>query len=375
MAKQTLEREISKGTCHFCQGEFAKNKMTQHLKTCKARAALVTEQKGDPTRLLHLMVEGTNRPSYWMHLEVPAEATLSDVDDFLRAVWLECCGHLSEFTIGGESYISASENDWGGGLELLEGDSETTGEQTESKVVADQEQPLPSASEMASQIAQELTTELGADLKKMPVEEIEKKLEQMFAANLPSGMQTSALTALKPLLGYMASALQEGTLAEELEEFEEEGEEEQDMEVELGEVLNVGDKFSYVYDFGSSTNLSLLVIAERDGVMLMPPDEEEAEDEELDDDESQISLVIMAHNEPPAFVCRLCGKPGAFVSSSEEFNDLESSVFCESCAQKQQYPDELLPMVNSPRVGVCGYTGDSDEEDWEDDEDEDEDEE
>jgi len=33
------------------------------------------------------------------------------------------------------------------------------------------------------------------------------------------------------------------------------------MEAELGEVLNVGEKFSYVYDFGSSTTLSLRVIA------------------------------------------------------------------------------------------------------------------
>jgi len=32
-------------------------------------------------------------------------ATLAKLDDYLRAIWLECCGHLSKFTIGG----------WGGG--------------------------------------------------------------------------------------------------------------------------------------------------------------------------------------------------------------------------------------------------------------------
>src|SRR5215472_9878440 len=99
MAKQTTMKEISKGICHFCQGEFAKNKMTQHLKTCKARTAIVAKQDGQATRLLHLLVEGTYRPNYWMHLELPVEATLSDLDDFLRGIWLECCGHLSEFTI------------------------------------------------------------------------------------------------------------------------------------------------------------------------------------------------------------------------------------------------------------------------------------
>ena len=28
-------------------------------------------------------------------------ATLGDLDDYLRAIWLECCGHLSQFSIGG----------------------------------------------------------------------------------------------------------------------------------------------------------------------------------------------------------------------------------------------------------------------------------
>jgi hypothetical protein len=49
---------------------------------------------------------------YWMHLEAPADATLADLDDFLRAAWLECCGHLSAFTIGGVSYASSVDPDW-----------------------------------------------------------------------------------------------------------------------------------------------------------------------------------------------------------------------------------------------------------------------
>ncbi|MCX7681984.1 MAG: hypothetical protein N2508_08505 [Anaerolineae bacterium] len=55
-------------------------------------------------RLLHLRVEGHYSPEYWLHLEMPAAAVLADLDDFLRAVWLECCGHLSAFTIGKVRY-------------------------------------------------------------------------------------------------------------------------------------------------------------------------------------------------------------------------------------------------------------------------------
>ena len=31
-------------------------------------------------------------------------ATLEELDHYLRTIWLECCGHLSQFTIGGMLY-------------------------------------------------------------------------------------------------------------------------------------------------------------------------------------------------------------------------------------------------------------------------------
>src|SRR5206468_4265930 len=34
---------------------------------------------------------------YWLHVEMPGNATFGDLDDFLRRIWLECCGHLSAF--------------------------------------------------------------------------------------------------------------------------------------------------------------------------------------------------------------------------------------------------------------------------------------
>src|SRR5947209_8214329 len=112
-------KEISKGICKYCKGEFDKSKMTQHLKHCKERAASLkatSSEDGEKSKLFHLVVEGCDHPMYWMHLEVPEDQTLLDLDEFLREIWVECCGHLSEFRIGKVSYLSQTEDmDWGFG--------------------------------------------------------------------------------------------------------------------------------------------------------------------------------------------------------------------------------------------------------------------
>src|SRR5207249_4497386 len=111
-----MPRISSKGKCNFCQAEFSKAGMTKHLETCKARAAsLATAATSSPksrkmkTKLFHILVEGYRLPEYWMHLEIPGNATLADLDNFLRRTWLECCGHLSAFSIGNVSYSSGAE--------------------------------------------------------------------------------------------------------------------------------------------------------------------------------------------------------------------------------------------------------------------------
>ncbi len=58
------------------------------------------------TKLYHIMVDGLYLPQYWLHIEIKANAKLKDLDQFLRDIWLECCGHLSAFEIDGVSYHS-----------------------------------------------------------------------------------------------------------------------------------------------------------------------------------------------------------------------------------------------------------------------------
>jgi hypothetical protein len=229
-----MPRIQTKGVCQLCKGTFAKAAMTRHLQKCLAAHAesgtTVSKKKPKTGRLFHLLVQGKYNPFYWMHLEIPAKATLYDLDDFLRDIWLECCGHLSAFTIAGERYSA----------------------------MADEPDPF------------------GWDL------------------------------------------------------------EEQSIDVPVSDVFRPGLTFSYEYDFGSTTDLELRVLGEREGVVAKGN-----------------AIRVLARNEPPDLKCGHCGKPAAWANT---FAEREKDFWlCEKCAKEDD--EGLLPVVNSPRVGVCAYSG------------------
>jgi hypothetical protein len=120
------------------------------------------------------------------------------------------------------------------------------------------------------------------------------------------------------------------------------------MNVMLHEVLEPGMKFSYEYDFGSTTELRLSV----SGVISSCIGEG--------------SVCIVAYNQKPEMVCDICGKSASFHNVEDE------SVICAECVDDpDNMVDEsmLLPICNSPRTGVCGYEGgtfDSEEDEIED---------
>lgn len=226
-----MTRQRSIGKCSFCGGSFAKSAMARHLKACKARAkgndsaATKGAAKGSALRTVyHLQVEGIYQPMYWMHIEIPENATLKDLDDFLRETWLECCGHLSSFEIEGSTFYS----------------------------------------------------------------------ERMEPGD-------------------------------------------RSMRVALGKVVAPGTKFEHIYDFGTSTELSLKVLSLREGL---------ARDKDV---------RVLARNDPPDIRCQSCGRPATAVCC--QCNE-GLGWFCEECVAKHKCgEDMLLPVVNSPRVGMCGYTG------------------
>jgi len=89
--------------------------MTRHLKACLPgpKAPVAAPAKLSPGQSFHLFVEARYSKAYWLHLAVPVDAPLERVDAFLRRIWLECCGHLSAFTIAGASYASEAMQDLG----------------------------------------------------------------------------------------------------------------------------------------------------------------------------------------------------------------------------------------------------------------------
>jgi hypothetical protein len=92
----------SRGTCQFCSYETTKDAMGRHLAKCPARAEKVAAAtKGRPETLFYLRMEDAYAPEFWLDIEARGAAKLKDIDTYLRAIWLECCGHLSAFKLGG----------------------------------------------------------------------------------------------------------------------------------------------------------------------------------------------------------------------------------------------------------------------------------
>jgi hypothetical protein len=93
----------TKGSCAYCQRVLTRSGMAKHLRTCAARhgiAVRVDESSQASEMLFHLELRDAWSGMYWLHVEVAATASMQGLDRYLRAIWLECCGHSSEWRIG-----------------------------------------------------------------------------------------------------------------------------------------------------------------------------------------------------------------------------------------------------------------------------------
>ena len=115
------------------------------------------------------------------------------------------------------------------------------------------------------------------------------------------------------------------------------------MSRKIKDALCKGMILNYEYDFGSTTALSITVMDEYQA----------AADEEI---------VLLSRNEPLKIMCSDCGKSSAVELCSVCMYE-EEAVFCEKCAKKHSKKCEdfadyaAMPVVNSPRMGVCAYEG------------------
>jgi len=112
------------------------------------------------------------------------------------------------------------------------------------------------------------------------------------------------------------------------------------LSVKLSEALDpLPPSFTYEYDFGSTTLLRLKVVRSRQGAIGKAP------------------LRLLARNEPLVWPCHACKEPASRICPRCSF---QSKAFVgkkhsqtHGCRIDEE---EFLPVVNSPRMGVCGYT-------------------
>ncbi len=107
-------------------------------------------------------------------------------------------------------------------------------------------------------------------------------------------------------------------------------------------VFYEGQKIEYTYDFGSST---FLIISIEGVYNVKAPDQ----------------ITLLSRNEPLEILCETCGKKPAEYTCPIHYYD-EDSLFCKKCAQKHaktctDFEYAALPIVNSPRFGICAYSG------------------
>ena len=111
------------------------------------------------------------------------------------------------------------------------------------------------------------------------------------------------------------------------------------MHVPMAEALPAGRRAMYEYDFGSTTTLRLRVVSVRRGI----PDD--------------VSVRLLARNDPPERRCAGCGAPAVHVCTSCRTGSAMTHL-CGACGRDHGCgEDALLPVVDSPRCGVCAYRG------------------
>lgn len=87
----------SEGECLYCKEKFLKAGINRHLQKHLADKA----KTGKPGKSFLIKLETNPKwgsSPYFLSLWADGEATIGDIDDFLRSIWLDCCGHMSSFT-------------------------------------------------------------------------------------------------------------------------------------------------------------------------------------------------------------------------------------------------------------------------------------
>ena len=108
----------------------------------------------------------------------------------------------------------------------------------------------------------------------------------------------------------------------------------------IKDIAKVGDVLNYKYDFGSTTELVIKFVQFYQRTI-----------------KGTGTMQVLARNAQPVIPCDECGKyPTVEICTECQWDG--GGWLCEKCAQTHECDEEMfLPVVNSPRAGVCAYTG------------------
>ncbi len=218
-------RKQTRGSCTYCGRKMTRGGMSRHLQTCakwQEVVASVSQKRGKKESLYHLQVQDAWGGDFWLHLEMPGSATLEDLDTYLRAIWLECCGHMSQFSFDG----------W--------------------------------------------------------------RSDEISMHRRVSG------------------------------------------------IFEPGIELTHIYDFGTSSETLVKVVAVREGKAILPR-----------------PVVLMARNDQPEAYCIECEQPASRLCMECLYEYDTPGMLCDEHAKTHPHDDygEPVPLVNSPRLGMCGYDG------------------
>lgn len=248
-----MENLNSEGKCLYCNGSFSKSQINRHL-----QKHLLEKTGNKPGKSFLIKVEPNPKwgsTPYFLSLWIDGETKMDKLDDFLRMIWLECCGHMSSFTNPLNKRQGGNIFDYEYAYELLD---------------------------------------------QGKIKEYEKIMEET---------QGEVPMSRKAKIAFYK-----------------------------------GLKLLYRYDYGSTTELLVSVIEE------YPVKADKA-------------VVLLSRNEPPELLCDICGKEPSIQLCMICYENQVEGLFCAKCAKKHartcdDFADySAMRVVNSPRMGVCGYEG------------------
>jgi len=114
------------------------------------------------------------------------------------------------------------------------------------------------------------------------------------------------------------------------------------MRRKISDVFQIGSELTHVYDFGTSSETLVKCVGVREGkpTIVRP-------------------IALMARNLMPEYACIECGKPATHLCMECMVEENTAGTLCDEHTENHPHNDygEPILLVNSPRMGMCGYDG------------------